>query len=69
MSQGALLSGFWWYRPLKMATTVYERGIGWGEKKRPPLFVPIGGKSYRERFAVQGNTAASKTGNSVISLL
>ena len=29
----------------------------------------IGGKSYRERFAVQGNTAASKIGNGVISLL
>ena len=25
------------YRPLKMATTVYERGIGRGEKNPPPF--------------------------------
>ena len=32
-----------------MATTVYERGIGRGEKKHPPLYVTTG--TYRTVFS------------------
>ena len=40
---------FWWYRPLKMATTVYERVMDRGEKKHPPIYVPTG--TYRTVFS------------------